>query len=621
MLSTTRGRVIAFVVIAAVVGGTVLVRNATAAPPPVALRTAPVARGSVTQTVAVSGSINASAQIRLNFKQSGRLAEVLVSVGDQVAKDQALARLDLTDLQIALTTAQAGVASAGAKYDQTAAGSSAEDIAIAQRSLDKVKTGYASAKNAYQSNATGTQFDTRGVFDRLPAVRDQITTVLGNLTPIAQPVATMQPPTTEAPSLTPEPTLGTAKTDARAAIAAMNQAQAARDSAEAIANDSLTAAFGEWNGAYTGVRASIAAFDAAVSANADGTQAATFYQASQSTYTTAASKFTNAIDSVAAQLTTAQTNLQTAMNSLQTGGSRNENNLDKARVNLGTAQASFVSLQQLLSGVKSKVAAAGTALATITDTIGGTYLSSQASFQKTAAGPKSYELQGALAAVQSAQAALQTAQNNLDNATLKAPGAGTIASIGGQVGEFVAGGGTNNPFMVIANIQTMQLHGTVGEADVAKLRLGQVANVTIDAVGNVSQMTGKVSSIDPVATIQQGVPVYGVDTVIDIPAAGVRPGMTGTAAVIIAAHQNVITVPNLAIRAQGTRRYVQTLRDGAAVDTDVVFGIANDSVTEVTSGLADGDVVVLPQPRAGASVRPQGFGGAPGGGSPPGVGR
>jgi multidrug efflux pump subunit AcrA (membrane-fusion protein) len=132
-----------------------------------------------------------------------------------------------------------------------------------------------------------------------------------------------------------------------------------------------------------------------------------------------------------------------------------------------------------------------------------------------------------------------------------------------------------------------------------------VANVTVDALGATTRMTGKVTGVDPVATIQQGVPVYGVDVTIDVPNAAMRPGMSGTANVILVSRQDVLTVPNLAVKTQGSRRYLQVLKDGQPVDVDATFGISNDTLTEVTGGgLKEGDLVVLPQARAGATVAP-----------------
>jgi hypothetical protein len=193
-----------------------------------------------------------------------------------------------------------------------------------------------------------------------------------------------------------------------------------------------------------------------------------------------------------------------------------------------------------------------------------------------------------------------------------------IQAINGTVGE-PASTSTTTPVVLLANTGTVQLHGTVGESEVSKLKLGLVANVTVDALGASTRMTGKVTGVDPVATIQQGVPVYGVDVTIDVPNASIKPGMSGTASVILVSRQDVLTVPNLAIKTQGTRRYLQVLKDGQPVDVDATFGIANDTLTEVTGGgLKEGDLVVLPQARAGATVAPN-RGGQQGPGGPGGI--
>src|SRR5207249_702776 len=115
-----------------------------------------------------------------------------------------------------------------------------------------------------------------------------------------------------------------------------------------------------------------------------------------------------------------------------------------------------------------------------------------------------FNLASAKTSVDNAATSVQNAQATIDAATLTAPSSGVIASIANSVGENSA-----SPFAVLANTAALSLHGTIGEADVAKLKLGQVANVTVDAVGSTTRMTGKVTSVDPVATIQQGVPGAG----------------------------------------------------------------------------------------------------------------
>jgi RND family efflux transporter MFP subunit len=235
---------------------------------------------------------------------------------------------------------------------------------------------------------------------------------------------------------------------------------------------------------------------------------------------------------------------------------------------------------------------------------------------ETALASKPADIQSAQNTVTSAELSVATAQTNLEYATLRAPSAGVVQAINGTVGE-PASSSTTTPVVLLANTGTVQLHGTVGESDISKLKLGLVANITVDALGATTRMTGKVTGVDPVATIQQGVPVYGVDVTIDVPNALIKPGMSGTASVILVSRQDVLTVPNLAIKTQGNRKYLQVLKDGQPVDVDATFGIANDTLTEVTGGgLKEGDLVILPQARAGATVAPNRGGqqqGGPGG--------
>jgi thiol-disulfide isomerase/thioredoxin len=70
-----------------------------------------------------------------------------------------------------------------------------------------------------------------------------------------------------------------------------------------------------------------------------------------------------------------------------------------------------------------------------------------------------------------------------------------VSAIGAQLGDNVATGGTTAA-VTVANTTTLALHGTVGEAEVANLKLGQVATLSVDAVGIGTRLTGKVTVID-----------------------------------------------------------------------------------------------------------------------------
>ncbi|GAC1695575.1 MAG: hypothetical protein NVS9B6_01450 [Candidatus Limnocylindrales bacterium] len=613
-----------------------------AAPAAPELRTAVVARGSVTQTVSVSGSVNASGQVRLNFKTAGRLAEIYVAAGQQVTPGQPLGRLDTTDLIVALNQAQANVAAAQASYERTIAGASGEDLAIARQSVDNAQKSLGETQKTTQNDVQSAQQTLSKAQTNYVAAKNNFTilsqAVQSDVRTYQAGIATAQSQLTQAQS-----DLGavTQTSDVRSAQNSLNLAQAALANAASFSTGVLSGALSDYGNAASALSATFGTFDAQLAAGVDTSAASAAYQLAQTAYATAASRLANAIDAPNGQLASAQTNVTAAQNSLSTTASKNDTNLDQSRNDLQALQNTLTTEQQLASATKAKIAQAGTSVGTITDAVTGTLVSSlqgvaatqerttstllsaqnslqsaQLSLQKTAASAKSFDIAASYASVLAQQANLESAQNNLLNATLKAPSAGVVASVSGQIGEFVSGGGVTNPFILLADTTGVALHGTIGEADVAKLRLGQVATLTVDAVGT-GRMTGKVSALDPIATIAQGVPVYGIDVLIDIPNPQLRPGMSGTAAIIIASRQNVLTVPNLAVRTANGRRSVQLLKDGQAVDTDVTFGISNETVTEVTTGLQEGDTVVLPQPRAAAS----GAGGVRIGGGPPGAGR
>ena len=797
-LATWPGRLVAGGLVVALVGTAVVAPRLTEGTPRTELRTAAVARASVTQTVAVSGSVNASAQVRAAFKPTGRISEILVKVGDPVTAGQPLAKLDPSDLQVAVKQAAASVLSAEARYDQTVAGATAEDIALARnavdsgqltydqtkrttqseiataqqtldnakralddaikttdrdlvaahlavdnakRSLDdmqkqtqndstaaqltvdnakkaldqakvnaqtdtataqqaftKVKTSYTNAKSSFRSLVAAIKTDTASFSDGINAARGQIVTAQNDL-----------------------PSSGADATNARNSL---YQADSALANAQTYWV-ALSAALTNFSSAADSVVAALAGFDAAVSTSTDTAAVVTQYQTATTAYSTAATRLTNGFDAPSGQISTAQTAVLAAQSSANSSTSRGDARFDLARADITTILATLSSDQQLASSIKGEIAQVATNVTSMTDAVTGSYVSAQqavasaqtkgdasvqsaqnaytsalqsqiagqqkdgtslatvqsaytsaqqsltatqqkntttlttaqnavtsaqqalttaqdkgtfsvasqeialknaqVNLQKSTASPKAADIASALSSLQLAQISLDKARTDLDSATLRSPATGVIASVANQVGEAPA-----NPFAVVAVTATVALHGTVGEADVAKLRLGQVATITVDAVGAASRMTGRVTALDPVATIQQGVPVYGVDVQIDIPDRAIRPGMSGTAAVIVASKQAVLAVPNLAVRSQGGRRFVQVLRDGTPQDAEVEFGISNESVTEVVSGLEEGEQVLLPAPRASATQRPGGGGQGgpfPGGGGQgggiraPGVGR
>ena len=143
ILMTWPGRIFALALVGLMAGGAVFVSRANAPAAKAEIRTQAVTKGSVIQSVAVSGSVAAVNQTKMSFKTAGKIAALYVSVGQQVTAGQPLAKLDTTDLETALAQAQANLVTAQNNYNRTASGTG-----DSQKALDQAR------KQAAQALAT-----------------------------------------------------------------------------------------------------------------------------------------------------------------------------------------------------------------------------------------------------------------------------------------------------------------------------------------------------------------------------------------------------------------------------------------------------------------------------------
>ncbi len=189
-----------------------------------------------------------------------------------------------------------------------------------------------------------------------------------------------------------------------------------------------------------------------------------------------------------------------------------------------------------------------------------------------------------------AEAALNTAREKLKTTTLIAPFDGVVASTALNVGEPVS---ANTVILTLLDPQALRIDMNVAESDIASLRQGQTATVTFDALSG-QAFQAKVDSISPSAKVQQGVVNYPVALTLD-KSSGIKEGMTATAQIVTQQRNNVLVVPNRAIKTQGRNRTVQVLLPNGTTETRTIqTGLTGDASTEVTGGLQEGDKVVIP---------------------------
>ena len=217
----------------------------------------------------------------------------------------------------------------------------------------------------------------------------------------------------------------------------------------------------------------------------------------------------------------------------------------------------------------------------------------EAQLEKLTAGPTAEDLAIAEAQVEQARLSLQQAERRLEEATLRAPFAGTVALVGVSEGEWVT---SATPMIVLVDLSRYHIDLTIDETEIGRVRVGQGATVTLDAFPD-QELRGTVSRIAPTATIQQGVVTYNVRVDLAPTELAVKPGMTANADIVVARKEKVLLVPNRAIRSSGGRRVVEVLGEEGPREVPVEVGLRNERMTEILSGLSEGQQVVI-------SIRP-----------------
>ena len=218
----------------------------------------------------------------------------------------------------------------------------------------------------------------------------------------------------------------------------------------------------------------------------------------------------------------------------------------------------------------------------------------QAKLASLLKGPDPQEIRIAQSAVDQANVALQQAKNKLAQLCLTAPFDGTITHLGLQVGQFVGSG--SSATVAIAKLNSLEVNADMSEIDVAKVKVGQEANVTLDALPD-STFKGHVTAIAITGTSTQGVVNYTVTIGLDQTDPRMKPGMTASASIIVDRRDNVLLAPSRAIRTQGNQYLVRVLYQGQIIDTPVQVGLSGDNGTEILGDtLKEGDVLVLNTP-------------------------
>lgn len=187
------------------------------------------------------------------------------------------------------------------------------------------------------------------------------------------------------------------------------------------------------------------------------------------------------------------------------------------------------------------------------------------------------------------------AQFRFRNGELRAPIAGTITAVNGDVGERVGA----SPLLTIETTDTIQLVADVPETDITKLSAGQQTDVTFDAIKEIAGLEATIARINPSAVLIEGVPTFRVTVALIESDARVRPGMTADIRTITGTRTSVLALPTRALVTRDGRTIatVQT-STGQTEEREVSTGLrSSDGFVEITGGLTEDDMVIVPTAR------------------------
>lgn len=211
--------------------------------------------------------------------------------------------------------------------------------------------------------------------------------------------------------------------------------------------------------------------------------------------------------------------------------------------------------------------------------------------------------------IAAAEARVVAAQATLNLALITAPFPGVVTQAHPQVGDIVS---TGTPAFRLDDLSRLLVDVSVSEVDINRIAIGQPVTVTFDAI-LAKEYAGEVQAVGLVGTDAQGIVSFTVTVQLLNPDAAVKPGMTAAVNIVVTELEDVLLVPNRAVRVQDGQRIVYVLRANQLESVRITLGASSETYSEIIAGdLQVGDLIVLNPPSNFFSGGP--FGGGPGGG-------
>ncbi|MBI4256690.1 efflux RND transporter periplasmic adaptor subunit [Candidatus Uhrbacteria bacterium] len=574
---------------------------------PVEYVTEVITREALVQTVDANGEVVSLDEVELSFDLSGTVESILVSVGDAVGIGDLLAVLETDELIADVQSAYQAVQVAQGTLDAQKAGASEESIAVSQVALMSAQTDYDHAvalsplietvylaQENVQSAALTSASDnvTQTIADNALLIADAYDDLLGSAWAgviearsayskgdeiLGVHNTTLNDDYQNLLSSGNSSAVESAKTALTTLNSSLFSAETAIVSAQYGSSGTIVTAAEDVEEALDDAAALLLYIRMAVSA----------MPATGDLSVSEATTLASSIDTARVAVQVDQAALQNAFQTVQDALLSANHNLEDANNALAQAQASF---DEAVASREYQLVVADQAISSAQAVTG----LREAELAQAQAAPRVVDLASYEAEVARVQAAYASAQARLDRAEMRSPIVGDVTDVAIEVGEQVTA--TSAVITVQTTQEQFEIVADVSESDIAKLAIGQQAEITFDAFGSSQKLVGEVRKIDPAEKLIESVVYYEVTVsfVQEDQSLALRPGLSADLIFTTDRKEDALTISQRALQSRNGGTFVRVLKDGQVEERDVTIGLRGDlGRVEILSGLEEGEEIII----------------------------
>ena len=503
-----------------------------------------VKKGDITQEVSITGRVQPAQSVELAFERGGKVARINVAVGDKVTAGQILTVLANSDLAAQVLQARASLAVQQANLNALKEGTRPEEIQIAQTNAATAQKTLADAQSNLVNVKNKAEVDLNNLYNGIgdvlndayvksdDAVNKQIDDFFINDTTGNPKLTFYTGGQTGLDAEWKRQTAGAELARLKQEIDALPTDKSGLDLVLTKGENHLKVILDFLNALSAAVNESTG-LTSAVQLTYKG-----YVNTGRTNVTAALASINTKIQSIAAQKAT------------------NQNNISTAETSVNSAANSLKAYQDQLT-LKQ-------------------------------AGSTSEQINAQAAQVLAAQANVANAEAQLDKTIIHSPINGIVARQDSKVGEIIA---SNAPVISVMSLAQFEVEANVPEADIAKVKLGDSAAVTLDAYGNDVVFDARVIKINPAEIIIDGVATYKATFQFAKEDERVKSGLTANIDILTAEKSDVLIIPQRAIIQRGNEQFVQlSVGQNKLEERKVVVGLKGfDGNVEIILGLNPDD--------------------------------